>query len=147
MNKTGKYVRHGLTHSRARNIWRWMMRRCYDPKTVKYDRWGGRGITVCERWHDLRNFFTDMGHPPPGMTIDRINNDGNYEPSNCRWAAYKQQARNTARNRYLEFRGEKKLLTDWGLQYRINLSTLHHRLSCGWSIEDALTKPVGRWAN
>ena len=147
MNKSGKYVKHGLTHSRVRNIWRWMMRRCYDPKTINFAYWGGRGIKVCERWHDLQNFVADMGHPPDEMTIDRINNDGHYEPGNCRWVSQKQQARNMRSNRYLEFRGERKLLTDWAVEYGLKVPTLHGRLKCGLTIEEALTRPVGRWAN
>ena len=146
MNTTGKYVKHGLTHSRVRNIWRWMMRRCYNEKYDPSRVYFARGIKVCERWHDLQTFVADMGHPPQGMSIDRIDTNGNYEPSNCRWATPKQQARNTRRNVYLELNGERKLATDWCTQLGIKFPTLCFRLKRGMSAEEALTSPIGRWA-
>lgn len=147
MNTSGKYVKHGLTHSRVRNIWRWMMRRCYNEKIPNYASYGGRGIVVCERWHDLVKFFEDMGHPPSrSHSLDRIDNNGNYEPGNCRWATQKEQTRNTRRNRYLEVRGSRKLMTDWALEFGISEATLHQRLKRGLTAEQALTQPIGRWA-
>src|SRR3990167_3218505 len=146
MNLTGKYTKHGLSHSRVRNVWKHMLARCSNPQNRAYHWYGGRGITVCDRWLDLRNFVSDMGHPLSGMTIDRINNDGNYEPSNCRWATYTQQARNRSSNPYLEFRGQKKLISDWAVEVGIKHCTLTMRLKAGLSVEEALTRPIGRWA-
>jgi hypothetical protein len=80
--------------SRIYNRWQNMRRRCYDPNNISYPYYGARGITVCERWHSFANFFADMGNPPRGKSLDRINVNGNYEPGNCRWASIFEQARN-----------------------------------------------------
>lgn len=76
------------------NSWRGMIERCTNPKQAHYARYGGRGVTVCERWTVFENFLSDMGERPPGLTLDRKNNDGNYEPGNCRWATNQEQRHN-----------------------------------------------------
>jgi hypothetical protein len=86
----------GRKASREYHSWCAMRTRCENEKSAKYPRYGGRGITVCERWQRFQNFIEDMGPAPPGMTLDRINGDGNYEPGNCRWATAKQQSANRA---------------------------------------------------
>ena len=146
MNVTGKYQKHGLTHSKVRNVWRHMLRRCYQPNHKSYRWYGARGVMVCERWKDLENFVADMGHPEEGMTLDRIDSNGNYEPKNCRWIPLAEQARNRTNNRYLEFRGQRKLISEWAREFGIKHSTLTQRLSAGLSVDSALTKPIGRWA-
>jgi hypothetical protein len=88
-----------LKHTRVYDCWVGMRQRCYNPNNNSYADYGGRGITVCERWHRFANFFADMGHPPRGKSLDRINVNGNYEPGNCRWASVFEQARN--KRRYL----------------------------------------------
>jgi hypothetical protein len=105
-------IKHG--HARGRQtrvykIWASMKQRCYNPNHPRYVDWGGRGICVCERWHSFANFFADMGEPPPGKTIDRCNNDGNYEPGNCKWATCSEQRRN---QRSANRKGRRSSLAD-----------------------------------
>jgi hypothetical protein len=85
---------HGHTGTSIYNRWKEMMGRCYNPKHPRYADYGGRGIRVCERWHDFTNFLADMGEPPPGLTLDRIDNNKGYEPGNCRWATVQEQNTN-----------------------------------------------------
>ena len=86
--------RHGMHDTRTYRSWESMQARCTNPKMIKYLYYGGRGIKVCERWRSFSNFLADMGERPIGRTIDRTNNDGNYEPGNCRWATPKEQSAN-----------------------------------------------------
>jgi hypothetical protein len=121
-----------------------MMSRCLNPNDKGYRRYGGRGITVCERWRvgGFWVFLADMGaRPSPQHTIDRYpDNDGNYEPGNCRWATPKQQGRNRRSNRVIEFRGERRTVAEWSEVVGISRVTLLSRLDqLGWSVEEALT--------
>ena len=136
-------TKHGQWNNPLFKTWKSMMERCYKPNTKSYKRYGARGITVCERWHNIDAFIQDMAASfQNGLTIDRIDNNGNYEPSNCRWATKKQQNRNYSRNLLIEYNGSKMCLIEWSEKLNIKYSTLWDRLNMGWSIEKTLTTPV-----
>ena len=124
-------------------VWSSMIRRCNDLNNKTY---GGRGIKVCERWLDFNNFYSDMGdRPSEKHSLDRYpNNNGDYEPSNCRWATRIEQSRNRRSNRLIEFQGETKCLKEWAEQMNINRSTIIQRINKGESIEESLTKPASQ---
>ncbi len=131
---------HGKSKSEIYLTWTGMKDRCSNPSNPKYDRYGGRGIKVCDRWlNSFVNFSADMGKRPSGTTLDRINNNSDYEPSNCRWATRTQQARNKNNNRYFVLNGERKALPDWCELYGISYTCVYARLKRGWNIERALT--------
>jgi len=126
------------------NSWSNMRQRCTNPKTQKYKYYGGRGITVCARWASFAHFLTDMGRKPtPKHSIDRINNDGNYEPSNCRWATHDQQMENTRsdRNHVITLNGQSLTITEWAATLGIERSVMYRRLK-RWPLERALTEPL-----
>lgn len=124
--------------------WWGMIKRCTYPKQSGYERYGGRGIRVCERWREsFANFLADMGERPEGTSLDRIDNDGDYCKENCRWATVKEQSYNRSTNRLLTFNDETRNLTEWALHLGINPVTLNTRIQTyGWEIERALTEPV-----
>lgn len=123
-------------------VWRTMRQRCNYPGHKSYNSYGGRGIKVCARWDEFTNFLEDMGERPPGMTLGRIDNDGNYEPSNCRWETLIQQANNRRGNRLLCIDGVTHTLTEWSRMFGIPSDTLTHRFKRGWDVMVALTTPV-----
>lgn len=134
---------HGMTNSPEYTVWCEMIRRCEDKQRNNFKNYGGRGITVCSRWRkSFSAFFEDMGaKPTQDHSIERENNDGNYEPGNCRWATRKEQGRNTRANRLLEYNGRTACLSEWAEVAGLSTRAFHHRLSRGWSVERAITTP------
>ena len=128
-----KTATHGLSKSREFAIWMGIRARCRNPRNGNYPRYGGRGIEVCDLWFDsFEAFYGDMGpRPSPKHSIDRIDNDGNYEPSNCRWADLKTQANNQSHNRVVTYRGQSMTLTEAAQASGIPVSTLGGRLRRG----------------
>lgn len=133
---------HGASHTSEYKAWYGMLQRCTNPNHEKWHRYGGRGISVCDRWKDYQNFLNDMGTRPPGMTIDRENNDGNYEPSNCRWATQKTQGNNRGNNRTFTIDGIERTLSDASRKFGISKETVRGRLSCGWEADAAFKTPI-----
>jgi hypothetical protein len=128
----------------AYRCWRHMMARCHDPKYPRYAHWGGRGIRVCERWHTFSTFAEDMGKRPNGTTLDRIDNNGNYEPRNCRWATPKEQSGNTRKSMMITACGVTQSTVLWSQDTGISARTIRRRIEQGWKPEQAVTKPTGR---
>lgn len=139
-------AKHGMEGTPEYRAWASMKARCTNPSTENFPLYGGRGITVCERWRDFENFYADMGpRPSPKHSLDRWpNNDGDYEPSNCRWATSKQQTTNRRSNRLLSVDGSTKTLTEWARQASIGATTVRERLKRGWPTRKAVFHPVDK---
>lgn len=136
----GNTKKHGSPP--AYQSWASMIQRCTNPNFPQYKHWGGRGIKVCDRWrHSFEAFLEDMGDRPSCKhQIDRIDNDGNYEPGNCRWATQRQQRRNSSQNVMLEYDGRRACLAEWAESLGISPSSLAYRLKA-WGVAKALTSP------
>ncbi len=137
-------LRHGHSRrgKRAKEymIWASMLARCENQKDKRFDKYGGRGITVCSAWHDFAQFIADVGlKPSPEYSLDRINNDGNYEPSNCRWATRLEQANNSSRNHKLTLGQCSKTISEWSRETGIQAGKILSRIRAGWTTERALT--------
>ncbi len=125
------------------STWCGMKDRCNNSNSKFYVNYGGRGITVCERWNNkFENFLADMGERPPGLSIDRINNDGNYEPGNCRWATKFEQANNTRRNRRITYMSDTNTVAEWSNHLGFKAYVLNNRLRRGWSVDRAINEPI-----
>lgn len=139
-----RITKHGGVGTAEYRIWHGMIERCRNPRRTHYDRYGGRGITVCERWlASFANFLMDMGlRPSPRHTLDRIDNEGPYAPENCRWATRAEQARNRSNTRMITHQQRTLSLIDWAREAALDLGTLRSRLRRGWSFARAITIPA-----
>lgn len=134
----GRYLKtHGMKNSKVYNIWCAMKERCNNPNNKRYDRYGARGITICKEWENFEKFYEWCinNNYKDGLTIDRINNDGNYEPSNCRFATRKEQNRNYSRNHNITFNGETHCIKEWSEITGVKPATILYRLNSGKSLE------------
>ena len=136
---------HGKSHTRLYRTWKNMKQRCYNPNNTYYHRYGGRGITICAEWkQDFKAFYDwamSNGYTDE-LTIDRIDVNGNYEPSNCRWVTKEIQNKNTRRNINITYKGETHNVREWSSILNININTLYDRLRRGWSGEKTLSTPI-----
>jgi hypothetical protein len=142
---------HGQTRSPTHRSWESMRRRCTNPNAHNFAFYGGRGITICERWNSFENFLSDMGERPEGASLDRHpNKNGNYEPGNCRWANAREQSNNrrprtirpTKSSRLITLDGRTESLAQWARITGINRLTIRHRIEAGWTVKEALTRAV-----
>lgn len=134
--------KHGSYNNRIYRIWAGMIARCTNKNAPRYKDWGGRGITVCEKWRTFQGFYEDMkGGYADNLSIDRIDNDKNYCKENCRWATKEEQANNTSQNRYINYNGRTLTLTQLCAELNLSYKAVHHRLQRGMQLEEALTKP------
>jgi hypothetical protein len=136
---------HGRANSRVTGyadrtygIWQAMRDRCNNSKRSDYHRYGGRGITCCERWERFENFLADMGEAPKGLTLDRINNDGAYAPENCRWASRKGQSHNSGACKWVTHEGATHNLSQWFTKLQLSPATYYARIRRGLSPTEAL---------
>ena len=138
-----RYIKHGLTRTSMYKTWSSMKDRCVNQANPSYEGYGGRGISVCDRWiNSFESFLLDMGYRPVGCSIERIDNNGNYEPSNCRWATRKQQASNTRSVHWVTINGTKMTMTDAAKSVGMRVGTLSERIRRGMDDQEALSTPV-----
>ncbi len=136
-----RHFKHGMYGTSTYHIWDAMKSRCLNKNSVHYKNYGGRGIGVCDRWvSSFVDFFADMGERPEGLTIERIDNDGDYTPENCKWATRQEQSRNCRRNRMIEYQGETLCLLDWakrlGMSYNgLKARLAHHSISVAFTMK------------
>jgi len=125
--------------SKTYSIWRNIIQRCNNPNCRNYKNYGGRGIKVCDKWLKFEDFLQDMGEKPEGLSLDRVDNNGNYCKGNCRWATWKEQQRNSRNNRLITINGETKCLAEWCEIYKKPYQTVYNRINrYKWTPEEAL---------
>ncbi len=144
---TAKRNRANAKHGHASNgkptrtyfSWAGMHARCYRPDNKSFVRYGAKGIRVCKRWHSFENFLSDMGERPIGKTLHRINGNGDYDPSNCKWATLIEQQSNTIRNHFIEVDGISRTVAEWSRIRGFKPQRIHQRLHIGWTESEAVT--------
>lgn len=146
MVKNNKHnFKHGQLGTPTYRTWAGMIQRCHDPNSSSFERYGGIGIRVCKRWHDFRNFLSDMGARPSGMSIERIKNELGYSKHNCKWATRTEQNRNTRRNHRITHNGLTLTISAWAEKTGIKPHTILGRIRAGKTPARALTDPVQPW--
>ena len=138
-------IKHDLSYSKLYKVWSGMKTRCYNKNFIYYCNYGGRGIIICDEWlNDFATFYNwaiANGYKDH-LTIDRLDVNGNYEPSNCRWATRKEQNNNMTKNIIIKYNGEEKTISQWSTEFNLNRTALYYRIKRGWDIEKALTTPI-----
>lgn len=136
-----RHTTHGQSYSSEYKAWINMIARCYKPTDQSFSKYGGRGITVCERWRDSFDaFFADMGRKPsPGLSIERKDNNGPYSPDNCKWATWREQGNNRRTSRLVTIHGQTKTMTQWSRESGLSHQVIDDRIRRGW--------PEERWLN
>ena len=135
-------VKHGMSGSGTYQTWAHMVQRCTNPKRWDYKHYGGRGISIFSEWLDFSCFLRDMGERPPRLTLDRINNSGNYEPGNCRWATRKEQSNNSRVPVVLTLAGKSMNIAQWADELGVNRDMLYMRRFRGWPVERILAEAL-----
>jgi hypothetical protein len=140
----GRKDTHGMSKTNTYRIYQAMKNRCYNPKNKAYKSYGGREITICDRWlESFENFYEDMGECPQGYSIERKDVDSDYEPNNCEWILINDQGLNKTSNRFITFEGQTKCLSQWAEEKNILAATIADRIDKrGWSLDKALNSPV-----
>lgn len=133
---------HGMTDTRAYRIWNGMLNRCRNPRNGNYNRYGGRGIKVCEEWESFEKFISDMGFPPEDMSLDRIDGNGNYCKENCRWATRAEQSANRRSNVFLTHNGVTMTVTEWGRALGIASTSMFGRLNANFPPEKLFARKM-----
>lgn len=134
---------HGKSHTLTHRSWGYMRSRCLDPNSSSYSYYGGRGVTICKQWDSFEQFLKDLGPRPKGKTLDRIDPNGNYEPSNCRWATRREQCWNKRNSRIVTAFGESKILEEWARDPRavVGSKCIGNRIARGFTPEQSITTP------
>jgi len=134
---------HNMTYTPIYKIWKHMKSRCYNPHNNRYEFYGAKGITVCNKWLHFEGFYEDMGSTySKGLSIDRINVNGNYEPSNCKWSTDLEQANNKTNSIMLTFNNETNSLQNLCRKYKLPSNTIKYRLKAGYTVQQAFKIPI-----